>query len=298
VDAIYISKYQNIVKNGRAYSLPGQDPRTSIDFNAARTACEAKGEGWHCITRMEWGLLLRWCQNNGFMPLGNNNYGKHGTESVYKAIPMTWDSSGKILHTATGTGPLSWRHNNEPDGIADLCGNVWEWTGGMRSVYGELQVLANNNGADLDNSQNASSSAWMAINASTGALMTPDGTGTTSGSVKMDYISSKLTYSTTITDSARGEHGCSFANIVCDSTIGDNAKLLLQALGMLQYANSELFASHYNYFNNKESERCFFSGGLYSSSSCGLASFGGYAARSSSSGGIGFRSAFVKLPSA
>ena len=29
VDAIYISKYQNIVNNNRAYSLPCEDPKTS-----------------------------------------------------------------------------------------------------------------------------------------------------------------------------------------------------------------------------------------------------------------------------
>ena len=117
VDAIYISKYQNIVQNNRAYSLPGVDPRTSITFDGAREACENKGDGWHLMTRMERGLLIRWMQNNGFMPLGNNNYGKHSSESVYKAIPTPREANGNINRTATGTGPLTWYHDQSPPAL-------------------------------------------------------------------------------------------------------------------------------------------------------------------------------------
>lgn len=297
VDAIWISKYQNIVKNGRAYSLPNQDPRASINFDDARGYCEAKGEGWHLMTRMEWGLLVQWCEKNGFIPKGNNSYGKHSTENNYKAIP-TYISGGQTCRVATGTGPLSWHHDNSPAGIADLCGNVWEWMGGIRSVYGELQILANNNGADSSHSQLAGGLEWMAIKADDGSLITPNGTGTTEGSVKMDFISSKLTYSTSITDPARGQHSCTFGNIVCDGTISDAAKLLLQSLGMLSYSPTGLCKDHYCYFNNNEAERSFYSGGTWSSSSYGLASFHGYNPRSSVYKYIGFRSAFVVLPPA
>lgn len=41
-DEIFISKYQNIVMNDRAYSLPMQDPKAYIDFDTARKACEKK----------------------------------------------------------------------------------------------------------------------------------------------------------------------------------------------------------------------------------------------------------------
>lgn len=300
VPEIFISKYQNIVQDSRAYSMPGVDLRANITFDAARQACEAKGDGWHIMTRMEWGLLVRWCQQNGVMPLGNNNYGKHSTERVYKAIPSWNDDPTKYTkRTVTGTGPLTWYHDQTPGGIADLCGNVWEWSGGIRTVYGELQILANNNAADSAKSQAASSAEWKAIRASDGELITPDGSGTTAGSIKMDWIGGKLTYSTTITDMNRGEHSCTFANIVCDSSISDAAKLLLQDLGMLMYGETnELFSSHYCYFNNKEAERFFYSGGNYLSAAGGLASFYGYDARSDSYTSIGFRAAYVKLPTA
>lgn len=297
VPAIYISKYQNIIKDSRAYSLPGQDPKASLNFDTARQACEAKGQGWHLMTRMEWGLLVRWCQNNGVMPLGNNNFGKHSSESSYKAIP-TYIESSKTARVATGTGPLTWYHDQSPSGIADLCGNVWEWMGGLRTVYGEVQVLANNNAADSAKSQAAASAEWKAIDASDGSLITPNGSGTTSGSVKMDYISSKLVYSTTKTDTSTSYHSATFANIECDATIGDAAKLLLQNLGLLMYGASELFSSHLNYWDASQAERLFYSGGYWNLSSYGLASFYGYYARSNPGAHLGFRSAFVSLPSA
>ena len=53
VPGIWISKYQNIVNNGRAYSLPGQDPTVNITWDTARGYCESKGKGWHMMTKAE-----------------------------------------------------------------------------------------------------------------------------------------------------------------------------------------------------------------------------------------------------
>lgn len=47
VPEIYISKYQNIVEDERAYSLPFQDPRVYVTFDQAKNYCENKGKGWH-----------------------------------------------------------------------------------------------------------------------------------------------------------------------------------------------------------------------------------------------------------
>ena len=71
VDGIYISKYQNIVQNGRAYSLAGVTQTSNVTFDQARQYCEAKGRGWHLMTAFEWGALILWCENNGVIPKGN-----------------------------------------------------------------------------------------------------------------------------------------------------------------------------------------------------------------------------------
>ena len=301
VDAIYISKYQNVVQNGRAYSLPGQDPKATISFDTSLSACTAKGAGWHLMTAIEWAAIALWCKKNGTMPKGNNDYGKDAADSIYQAIP-TWndDATKHTKRVATGTGPLSWSHDGTVNGIWDLNGNVSEWVGGIRTVKGELQILANNNAADSAHAQTAASAEWKAINASDGTLIDPDGNGTTSGSVKMDWASNALKYDTTISDSAPGDHNCSFEAINCSANISAAAQLLLQALGLLKYDST---AGAYNgdwfYFNNAQAERSFFRGGSYSSGAkAGVFCAFGNGARSSTSAGFGFRSAFVTLPSA
>ena len=215
------------------------------------------------------------------------------------AIPATKDSSHYAKHTATGTGPLTWNHDKTPSGIADLCGNVWEWTGGIRTVKGELQILANNNAADSDHSQGATSAEWKAINASDGTLITPDGNGTTTGSVKMDWASSKLTYDTSISDASPGEHNCQFTAIAASANISSAAKDLLIALGMFPKTSTIIPSSNQTiYFNNAQAERSFFRGGYFYYTTSGFGSFYGYCDRTSAFEDIGFRSAFVNLPAA
>ena len=300
VDAIYISKYQNIVNNNRAYSLPCEDPKTSITLEQAISACTAKGDGWHLMTRAEWAAIALWCKANGCLPKGNNNYGKDASETGYKAIPVPGlNDSGRTARVLTGTGPVSWSHDGTLEGIWDLNGNVWEWNGGVRTVKGELQVLVNNNAADLDNSQAVSSAQWKAIDATTGAYITPNGAGTTANSIKLDWISSKITYSATITTQADASRDCDFANVTCASSVSAAAQAVLKALALLPASStaSEYEGDHM-WMNNGADERAFFSGGnWYSGASAGLFAVGGDNPRSASGWNIGFRSAFVSLPS-
>ncbi len=294
-DAIYISKYQNVVYNGRAYSLPGEDPAASLNAETAMGYCSAKGTGWHLMTAIEWGAIALWCKKNGFLPWGNNNYGKDSRETVYTAIQTT-QSSGQTNRVATGTGPVKWSHNGQLDGIYDLNGNVSEWTGGMRLVKGELQVLENNNAANSANSQAASSAQWKAIDGSTGSLITPNGSGTTTNSLKLDYVSSKWKWITgTISSQSDSSRNCTFVSVTADSGVSTAAKELLYALGLLPDDTSFDYEGDLLYANNGADERFPYRGGGWDSG----ANAGVFYTRLSSdrgvvAAGIGFRSAFYE----
>lgn len=51
-DFVYISKYQNIVKDDRAYSLPLMDPKVYMNFDQAKLYSENKGPGFHCFNSL------------------------------------------------------------------------------------------------------------------------------------------------------------------------------------------------------------------------------------------------------
>lgn len=301
VPGIWISKYQNVVNNGRAYSIPAQDPAVSLTWDTARGCCESKGKGWHMMTKAEWAAIMLWCKKNGFQPYGNNNYGKDSRETLYSAIPANYDSDGRINRVQTGTGPITWSHNKQIDGIWDLNGNVSEWTGALRTVKGELQLLENNNGANSSNPQTAQSSEWKAIDATTGAFITPDGNGTTANSIKVDNAGTgSVQWCKTITKTS-DNFSCPLGAITCSADISDAAKAVLRAYGLLGEEGSK--ASDYDddrlYFNNVADERLFYSGGGYGNgASAGVGcSVGYWTIRGGVNGSVGFRSAYVDLES-
>lgn len=136
---IFAGTYQALVQNGEAISLPGVNPTTRINFDAARAACIAAGPGFHMLTNWGWAAIYFWMMKNGYSePRGNTNYGKshsHPEESG------TLCESGKIL---TGSGPDTWRHDGTPHGIADLVGNVWEWVDGLKLQIGKIVMPVDN----------------------------------------------------------------------------------------------------------------------------------------------------------
>ena len=301
IPGFYYGKYQAKVYNSVAYSLPGEDPTASINFDTARARCEAKGAGWHLSTNAEWAAIALWCKKNGFLPYGNNNYGKDSRESNYKAVPSYYES-GKIARVATGTGPISWSHDKTMAGIWDLNGNVWEWQGGIRLVWGELQILANNDAADPDNPQNATSTCWKAINAADGALVDPESKTTDSSAhvsgktVKLDYVNNKWTYSTSITNAKDESRSCAFYQVAADSSIGDAAKVMLRALALLPDSDvtTDVYEGDYMWWNNGVAERCVFRGRYWGHGAyAGVFYLNGNNSRSNVNTNIGFRAALA-----
>lgn len=144
---IFIGQYQASVFDGRAVSLPGRDPRTSINYDASKAACQDKGAGWHLMTMHEWAAVALWCKANGVEPRGNTDYGRahDATHEVARrqdgGTPGVNEGLARVL---TGSGPASWRHDGTLGGIADLVGNVWEWQDGMKTVDGRVFASADN----------------------------------------------------------------------------------------------------------------------------------------------------------
>ena len=56
---------------------------------------------------------------------------------------MTQYPADGYYKTRTGMGPTTWNHNGLEGGIADMCGNVWEATDGLKLVNNVIYIFDN-----------------------------------------------------------------------------------------------------------------------------------------------------------
>ena len=241
VSGIWISKYENVLINDIPYSIPGEDPARAIKHVEASRACAEKGAGWHLMNALEWGAIALWCKKNGHLPYGNTRFGRDPRETEITAVP-SYIESGKIIRIATGTGAPTWSHNGKLDGIYDLNGNVAELCGGVRFVYGELQILENSR---------SSTESWKAIDGTTGALITPKADGTTINALRLSWESDTWKWITDLSNTRpTTSKRTDITAITVDNTICTEAKELLYALGFLSDdASFDYRASTFNLSN-------------------------------------------------
>lgn len=178
---LFIGTYQGINKNGEFLSLPGVDPTVSQNFDYFANL-GARQRPWlarHQQHRVH-GAGAGWCWKNGYMPRGNSNYGR--------SSDATWETGRRADGGTPGDTSATCRHadrlrpgelapRQQRGGIADLCGNIWEWSPGLRVVQGEIQVIANNDAALNATDLSATSSAWKAIDGDTDCFINPTFTG-------------------------------------------------------------------------------------------------------------------------
>ena len=282
---MYASKFQNIVLNNRAYSLPLKDPKVYTNFDQSVTYCRNKGNGWGLMPFSLWAALALWCRKNGTMPRGNNNYGKDSSYTHEKGVPAAYNSDGTVSRILTGSGPAGWYHNWMPDGIADLNGNIWEWCAGMRLNDGEINIIPYANCMNADASMSATSTLWKAI-ALDGSMVEPG----TSGTLKYSATKNSMVVSNSATT---GSQGGSYAAMSNDTggTIPEIAKALILYPDEL---NGDYGGD--NHYWNVEGERLPICGGCWATtSSAGVFCVDLNGTRSNSHDAIGFRSAFCEL---
>lgn len=277
-DAIYISKYPNVVIKGRAYSLPMADPEVNIDFDTAVAVCIAKGEGWHLMTAVEWEYLLNQSREKDTMPHGNTDYGKD-----YYHKEETADCSGcGYGRSKTGSGPVTWNHDRTIYGVSDLNGNVWEWLAGLRLKDGVIEHIPDNGAAVTGCDLSSGSVEWQQLR-------------TARGPVRAEVEAGEIT----ITDRAAVEDytpdydGTRIADLKIDLQEVPQA---LKDLGIVPDKRAESEQKTYVYFDATEGEwlpirgSAFFSAGDSGASALYL-----NRPRSYSDAGIGFRSAFYEV---
>ncbi len=294
-NVIYVSKFQNIVLNERAYSLPMRDPKVYVNHDQAVTYCRNKGNGWSLTPYALWSAIALWCRKNGTMPRGNNYWGKDTNAPHEKGVPCAFESASATSHPGeptrclTGSGPASWYHNWMPDGIADLNGNVWEWCTGMRLMNGEIQIIPYANCMAPDASLSSTSTLWKAIKAD-GSLVEPGTTGT----LKWDWVGGKIQLTdgtvTYTTDQGNGSpyNGMSLAT-------GVTAPEIAKALLLYPDEPGGDYGNDYHWMNTRGERLPICGGSWYNGSSAGVFLVHLNDSRANSSSGIGFRSAFCEL---
>ena len=272
VSEYLIAKYQATIINGVPYSLPYQKPAVDVNLDQAIELCETKGPGWHLITNDEWAALARQSLKLGTMPTGNTNSGK--SDSHPEQTGTTYD--GGYGKTLTGSGPVEWNHDGTAEGVADMCGNVWERVGGIRFLNGQVQVIPDN-GAAAGADQSRNSKEWT-------ALYTADGDpvyyNVKDGEIVLQPTAPK----------EKDYDGVFFCCLHERKDMEVPDKLI--ELGL--YPPTGYEGSEYFWLDTNDG-RCVFRGGDWGSGAgAGVFSLGGDYSRAYSSAGIGFRSAYVR----
>ncbi|MCM1059682.1 MAG: hypothetical protein NC452_05255 [Eubacterium sp.] len=285
-EVIYVSKFLNVIVNDRAYSLPMKDPAASLNFDRALTVCRNKGAGWHLNTNALWAAIALWCKKNGTMPHGNNSYGADSAHPHERAVPSSpLDTSGRVCRTAAGSGPATWCHNYDTSGIADLNGNVWEWTGGLRLVDGEIQIIPYGNAMKHDCNMSATSTEWKAIKAD-GTLVSPGAADT----LKFDWAGNKITLAKEVTTRADALRSTNYEALALAS--GVIAPPLLAALGL--FPNETGYEGDNVWINNSGERLPLRGGDWHHGAGTGVFALNLSNPRSVVDGSIGFRSAFCE----
>ena len=244
---IFIGKGQAVDDGfGHPVSWMNHMPMVGKTFDQELAACTQLNNGttitgFHEMTNAEWALISQISkQQLGSTPVyGNNNFGQDidARDVTFRlGTPAAFNDHVSDGKSFAGSGGHRTSHNYQPDGIFDLNGNVWERVGSMKIVNGEIQILADNDGADYTKDQSASSTIYKAI-LDDGTLVAPGTIGTLKYSLNCNI--------TKVTPAA-GTPSKAFESIGCEADVSTSCAgvALLKTLGLYPYTtglNSDWF---------------------------------------------------------
>ena len=268
-----ISKYPNTLIEGVPYSLPYQQPAVNINHDEAIRLCEAKGPGWHLLTNDEWAALAHQSRKNGTLPRGNTDCGK--SHSHPEETGTTYKDASGSSKTLTGSGPVTWNHTHTAEGVADMCGNIWEHVGGIRFMDGQVQVIPDN-GAAAGADQSRNSKEWKAIHTADGD---PVYYKVEDGEISLQPVS----------PDCKDYDGVEFKELNAEAM--DVPEKLIE-LGLYPAPGYE--GTDYFWLDTDGERIVLRGGGWYSGAPAGVFFFSGDNSRASVSWGVGFRSALIR----
>lgn len=134
-------------------SRPGVPVWDYITFPQAMIAAANKGKGWHLTSAFEWASLaflakkLSSDDTRSWPGGGNNNVDPPAdavTATEIALLDLHLHAENNTYHRALpGSGPKTWSHNQQANGVFDLNGLVWEWVLLMMNTSGHAYVPAN-----------------------------------------------------------------------------------------------------------------------------------------------------------
>lgn len=289
----------------KCQSLPRKAPWVSVNHDGAVAACRAMGSGFHCITNAEWSARALWNwkqQPSGHVYYGNTNWGRHHekkqqTGAMQTTAFLPGDTGNNVSGaTLTGSGPDEWNDDGTPWGMADVTGNVWEWTPGLRVMDGEIQIIPNNDAALDACDLSASSSEWKAI-LQDGTLVAP-GTENTlkytapSAGTGSNTNLGKTTIGTSVGYTASGNGYMSSASFAgMEAATGVTIPGIAKALGIFPVSSTDVIGGYW--VRNNGERLCFRGGHWHNGGSCGPFCVKLSDPRSISTWAVGFRPAFL-----